>query len=190
MRLGIYCENGIDEKILNAIRDSSEMNLASCFSIKSKNINNELSPNLKYFSDYHQFVDYNNAIIFYDSVSYQEIEYAIKHLKHIFLHHLSKLSISELTNIKQLAEEANVQVFTQFNKDYYTKIFKIFSIIEQPKYIETNFNLNNIAANENNETILEMISEDLLSIISLNKSEVKKITTKTTSLDNKKTDVV
>jgi len=189
-----YNKNENIESVLDAIHNVYEMNIVGIYS--NTNISDSEREiiqkyKLNIFEDYNNFLSKSDAII---SLSSQEnlsdLEFAIKKLKHIYLYPDFDLKIKDIERLNKLSKEADVKVqITSTNVEYNDAFYITKKQIKEISFIETNY-YKNIIDKDVFEELLRMLFNSIDTILSIEKSRIRRVEVKINSNEYEKPSII
>ncbi|MDR2836010.1 MAG: hypothetical protein LBV69_07450 [Bacteroidales bacterium] len=188
IQVGIYCEEKINENLINVISAVPEMKVIGYYS--ANHFSQTINQKICHFNDYQELLKKVDAMIIlsYDYLS--DIELTIKKLKHVYLLHSQNINIDEIIKLYNLSCEADINFQTSVLKQIYNPFPYAKPFIEKPRYIETSFHKHIDNQNDSEQELIEMIFEDLYFLLSINSKRVKNISTNISSINNAKPDII
>lgn len=173
VKIGVIANNERLNELVTCIHslDNARLSGICCESTTTSDIQPEL-----FVDDYEQLIQASDAIYIgpHHEPTFDIIQHAFRHGKHVFLEQVAALSVEEIMELLSHRKEANVKCLTGSFELSHPAFHAARKLLKNPLLIESNREVL-FSANDTKNIILDVMLKDLAVIMNLVPGEIKRI---------------
>ncbi len=178
LKIGVIGVGHLAETHLKLLKEINNFELVGYYDADEpfkQNIANKL--NIKHFANVDELISLVDVVdIVQPTISHFDyVVKAIKHSKHVFIEKPVTETVEEAKQLLELAEEANVKVQVGHVERFNPAFIAALPYISNPMFIETQRMIEFDSKTANIPVVMDLMSHDLDIILSVVKSNIKKI---------------
>ncbi|MDL2262088.1 hypothetical protein LJC11_01130 [Bacteroidales bacterium OttesenSCG-928-I21] len=192
IKTGIYGQFDGQTDILENIFNVAELKVLGWYTSETDN-QEELFDNLriKKYSGISSLINEVDAVIAFSPMSnIADVEFFVKNSKHVFFEPSSIYSNEDLLKLVSVVDEANVKVQAAFHYRFNNTFLAAKPFIKFPKFIQSNNFKTFNSDTKSSSVLLDMLKNDIDIVLSVVKSNIKKISANATSVSSKDPDII